>query len=204
MLGVAVFLTTCRGQVAVEGTTPAEEAEGEPTADEMATATDETPEDEGGAEPIVLPEGPTVELTAAGMSIDGRSLPVQPSYDQFVELLGPPSYSSPRANIVHVYDELGIVMLQPTDRADIIEISFYFARMEIDFMPRERFNGTLTLMGRALNGAVRVDNLPRIYPDLTFNHEYILSTLVNPSVEVFFRGRTDGDKLGRVSVDFPH
>jgi len=58
------------------------------------------------------------------MPINGHLLPAQPSYSQFVELLGEPSRSIPLANIVYVYDELGIVMLKPHDRSDIIEVSF--------------------------------------------------------------------------------
>ena len=76
--------------------------------------------------------------------------------------------------------------------------------MEVDFQPSSLFDGTITLMGQTLNGALHVSDLPTRFPGLTFDTDYTLSTVVNPSVEVFFRERPAGDKLGRISVDFPH
>jgi len=169
--------------------------------------------DEGAGEPTVevdepivpaTSDGPRIEITRAGMSINGELLPAQPTFEQFVRHFGQPSRSSPRANIVHIFDELGIVMLQPHNRAEIIEVSFYYGRMQVDFQPESLFNGTVSLMGEVLNGAWHVQELRGRFPMLSFDTEYTLSAVVNPSVEVFFRERPAGDKLGRISVDFPH
>lgn len=202
MLTIAVLLLTwCHGQVVVEGpqdppTEPPTDRAADPGADRSAPVP-----------VVVLPtpgRGPRVEITAAGVSIDGQLLPAQPTFEQLVAHLGQPSRSSPRANIVHTYDDHGIVLLQPHDRAEVIEISFYFSQMDIDFQPRSLFAGAVTLNGQAVHGGLNVADIPGLFPGLVFDADYTLSTVVNPSVEVFFRARPIGDKLGRVSVDFPH
>lgn len=85
---------------------------------------------------------PSVNIQGNTFSINGELLNIPTSLSRVEEILGPPSRSERKSNIIHTWDSQGIFCYESRDRV-VVQISFALQPEDLSFGPRNMFRGVL-------------------------------------------------------------
>lgn len=102
-----------------------------------------TPSASVGERQASKPKGPpSVNIQGDTFSINGELLNIPTSLSRVEEILGPPSRSEKKSNIIHTWDSLGIFCYESRDRV-VVQISFALQPEDLSFGPRNMFRGVI-------------------------------------------------------------
>jgi len=99
------------------------------------------------------PPGSGVQITEAGISLDGKQLTLPATTAQLTEILGQPDRTLDKANKIFVWDQRGIYAYCKKDRDEIHDISFAFQKLEYDFAPSTSYTGPINVAGTPVSSA---------------------------------------------------
>lgn len=103
------------------------------------------------AAPVAVPAGDAV-MTAEGLTIDGKLLPVPCTEQQLVEFFGKPSRTTDLHNRIETWDDKGVLAYfsKGSDKAN--EIHLVLLAQTYEFWPKKLFGHKVWVSGVALDG----------------------------------------------------
>jgi hypothetical protein len=115
------------------------------------------------AEPPLEPGKLDVRVDGKSLSIGSKKVPVPGDRKALVEVLGPPSRVVEKVNTLLVWDELGLLAYERPKGGPVIQVTIAVGDLSrsIDFWPRKRFNGTLSLDGAPVTASSSIDAINR-------------------------------------------
>lgn len=121
-------------------------------ADEPRLSADDTP-------PVKPPEAQKLEVKVEGkeLSVAGTKVVLDGEKKALVDVLGKPSRTVEKANIIHVWDDLGVIAYEQPKTGKLIEVRVALADMNFEFWPKKLFRGKLTLDGASVTPATTIE-----------------------------------------------
>jgi len=106
----------------------------------------DTPEAPVTAEPVA-PAAHTLSFEEGHLGFDGRTIDFPAAAESLAELLGPPSRSLDKANIIDVWDDLGLRSYRAAGSGQVTEVDVDLRPGPFGFSPRSCFRGEITVPG---------------------------------------------------------
>jgi len=103
------------------------------------------------ATPVFAEDNISIIVEEDKIRINGKYLTKQSTLSDFKKILGEPDRVSKLKNIIHTYDELGILLYQRPSSNVIRGITVVFGGHRFKFSPQESFRGKLFLGGEEVN-----------------------------------------------------
>lgn len=105
---------------------------------------------EDSASKPVDPEKLEVKVDGGELFIAGKKISLPGKRSALVELLGKPTRVIEKANILLVWDELGVLAyVRPEDGA-VVQVTVSLGKMDFDFWPKKACRGKVTLDGASV------------------------------------------------------
>jgi TolB protein len=103
----------------------------------------------------------TLHFEEGRITFDGRTIEFPASPESVAQLLGPPSRTFEKSNVIDVWDELGLRTYRRGEPSQVIEMNVDFEPGTYHFSPRSSFCGEVMLVGRCITPRTTADQLSR-------------------------------------------
>ncbi len=105
---------------------------------------------EDSANKLVDPEKLEVKVDGGELFIAGKKISLPGKRPVLVEVLGKPSRVIEKANILLVWDELGVVAYERPEDGAVIQVTVSLGKMDLEFWPKKMMRGKVTLDGASV------------------------------------------------------
>jgi hypothetical protein len=158
------------------------------------------------SEPVKPPlVGPVIVLDDKQLTIDGVAVTLLPTVPDFVALFGKAERTDPTGNVIHVYENRGLLLYEAPGAGRVIELTVIFGDQPgFPFTPKKMFAGTLLVQGMPITGKTTLVDIKTKLAMFTW--ESGLGNDVDTYIskhQTFFIAAEGKKEVAEVAISFP-
>jgi hypothetical protein len=121
-----------------------------------------------------------IEVSFSTLLINNQLIPLPPTKDKLISVLGNPSrISRSEHGVVYTFDDMGLTFRTDLDRQNVSDVRLYFQDIPINwkFAPIYSFDGTIKICNVSFIKDKKIVDIQKFYPNLEPNKELFLDFL---------------------------
>lgn len=149
---------------------------------------------------------PDFAFTDQDISISGVKMAINSYGHHYAKLIGKPSgVFEPNRNrdtcdIVNVFDNLGIVLLQNCSSNYITGIEFHYSPIPHRFSPKTVYKGLITLFGKEITTNYKLSQITTDFPDIETEETEVKIRFQHNKFYIVFVKSDEPDKISRIGI----
>jgi len=143
-----------------------------------------------------------VDLSDGVLTINGVALVKPMTIQQYESILGKADKVYPLSNTIHTYNNRGMILYQTPGEDEVLAFNMYYGKAKVSFMPKNLFNGTLTINGLTITPDLSESEIVKLLPQYNFVESYGYKRGAYMGMYVFLNYDRKKGKLKYVNIGY--